>query len=161
MTKLIEDLLALQTLLRLGDSASPEQKADIEALRAGIPEPILAHFLRQLAAGRKGVALVRNGVCGECHLRISHAMNHMLGRSSDLFVCENCGAFIAAVPTETAPVATAAPAAKPRRRRAVKKPQLAAVQSSPTELAVRAPATDIPVVSPQAPASAPGETVAA
>lgn len=115
MTKLIDDLLALQTILRLGDAASPEQKAQVESLRAAIPTPILSHFLRQLAAGRKGLALVRGGVCGECHIRLSHAMVHMLGRSNDLLLCESCGAFVALAPEEKTALASAPVAPKVRR----------------------------------------------
>ncbi len=126
MTKLIEDLLALQTLLRLGDTASPEQKAQIEALRPAIPAPILAHFLRQLATGRRAVAFVRHGVCGECHIRTAHSLAHLLRQSNDLMVCENCGAFVALAPEETsAPVAVAAPVVR-RRRVAKKVPAVAA-----------------------------------
>ncbi len=124
MSKLTEDLLALQTLVRLGETASPSQKEQIEKLRTGIPQPILAHFFRQIANGRRGIALVRNGVCGECHLRLAHGMVHMLGRSNDLLVCESCGAFVTLAPGE-APSARPALAATPKVRRVVKQQPVA------------------------------------
>ena len=120
MTKLTQDMLALQTLLRLGDSTSLDQKAQIETLRNEIPAPILAHFLRQIALGRRGIALVRSGVCGECHIRLSHAMVHMLGRTNDLLVCETCGSFVALAPEEAA--AAVKPVVLPKARR-VKTPR--------------------------------------
>lgn len=101
MSKLIDDLLALQNLVRLGDAATPAQKEQIDSLRATIPVPVQAHFFRQIANGRKGIALVRHGVCGECHLRLSHAMVHMLGKTNDLLVCESCGSFVTLAPGET------------------------------------------------------------
>jgi predicted nucleic acid-binding Zn-ribbon protein len=115
MTKLIEDLLALQSLLKLGETATVEQKARIDALRSEIPAPVLAHFLRQLACGRRGLALVRNGVCGECHIRLSRAMLQVLAASHDLAVCECCGSFLTLAPEE-APTGAVAEA-KPRRPR--------------------------------------------
>lgn len=116
MTKLTEDLLELQSILRQGGSATAEQKARIEILRAGIPTPVLSHFLRQIAAGRKGLAIVRGGVCGECHIRLSHALVHTLSRSDDLMLCENCGAFVVLSPEDKAAlVASAAVAPKARR----------------------------------------------
>lgn len=127
MTKLIQDLLALQTILKLGPAATPEQKDEIEPLKLAIPPAILGHFLRQLANGRRGIALVHHGVCSECHIRVSHATVHMLGRSNDLLLCENCGAFIALDPVDAAALAApAAPLPKPRR---VRKPRAVAIEA--------------------------------
>jgi hypothetical protein len=161
MTKLIEDLLALQSLLRIGDTASPEQKAQIEALRASVPEPILAHFLRQLAAGRKGIALVRNGVCGECHLRVSHAMNHLLGKAHDLLICENCGAYLAAAPVEATPAPAAAMTQKPKRRRTAKKPATGVVTKPLAGAAAEERATDVPLTTPPVTSPTTSVTIAA
>lgn len=52
------------------------------------------HFLRLLAAGRKGVGLVRHGVCSACHLRVADATVANLRQSADLPLCENCGAYL-------------------------------------------------------------------
>lgn len=127
MTKLIDDLFALQQLLTPGTQASPEQLEKINALRAEIPAPITAHLVRQIAGGRRGVVWVRNGVCGGCHLRLSHALVHMLGRTNDLMVCESCGAFVALAP-ESVPAAT--PALPPKKRRVVRKLQPAARETA-------------------------------
>jgi predicted nucleic acid-binding Zn-ribbon protein len=117
MSNLIEDLLALQSLVRIGETATLQQKTRIEELRARIPAPIAAHFFRQITNGRRGIALVRSGVCGECHLRLSRAMVAMLGRTNELLVCESCGAFVALAPEEKAMLAPA-----PRVRRVARTP---------------------------------------
>ena len=114
MSKLVDDLVTLQGLMQLRVTASPEQAQQIEALRGEIPPQVLAHFLRQIANGRRGIALVRNGVCGECHLRISQAMSAMLGHTNDILVCETCGAFLA--PAPDARTVIAQPTVLPRRR---------------------------------------------
>jgi len=98
MSKLIDDLFALQELVRADTAALPETRDRIEKVRAEIPELIAAHFFRQIANGQKGVAYVRHGVCGACHLRLSHGLAHMVGRTNELMVCESCGAFIALAP---------------------------------------------------------------
>jgi predicted nucleic acid-binding Zn-ribbon protein len=114
MSKLIDDLFRLQSLVRSAQPASPEQREQIERLRAEIPEPIAAHFFRQIATGQKGIAYVNHGVCSACHLRLSHGLVYMLGRTNELMVCESCGAFIAPAPAAVTP-----PVPLPRVRRVV------------------------------------------
>lgn len=116
MSKLIDDLFTLQQLVRGGEAASAEVRDRIEELRADIPEPIAAHFFRQMANGRKGVAYVHHGVCGACHLQLPHGLAHMLGHTNELMVCESCGAFLVLAPESCA---VAAPATR-RARRVVK-----------------------------------------
>lgn len=118
MSKLTDDLFAIQGLMRLGASASVEQRAQLETLRAEIPAPIAAHFFRQLTNGRRGIAYVRNGVCGGCHLRLAHGLVHMLGRSNELLVCESCGAFVTLAPDAQA---VPGPTPLPRAKRVTKK----------------------------------------
>ncbi|PTX94582.1 hypothetical protein [Opitutus sp. ER46] len=120
MSQLVDDLLTLQNLVRLGDAATAEQKGQIEKLRAAVPPAISNHFFRQLRGGRRGIALVRNGVCGECHLRLSHAMVHMLSRSNDLLMCESCGTFVTLSPEDKHAIGAVAAGVtiKPRATRA-------------------------------------------
>ncbi|WP_158277533.1 hypothetical protein [Opitutus sp. ER46] len=66
----------------------------IEALRAKVPAPVLAHFLRLVAQHRKGVAEVRNGVCSQCHIRLPASMAAVMVKSDDIHVCEQCGSFL-------------------------------------------------------------------
>ena len=67
MRNIMDRLLAVQ---KLQFTAGPKV-VGLEKLRAEIPAPILARFDRFGARGKNGVALVRNRVCSECHLRIT------------------------------------------------------------------------------------------
>jgi len=42
----------------------------INSVRAKVPEPILGHCDRQKSRGKLGIAPVRGGVCGACHLKM-------------------------------------------------------------------------------------------
>lgn len=92
-------------------------KAGIEKLRGQVPAPVLDHFDRLMAQGRKGVAEVNHGVCGGCHLRLPAAIVVPSAEHDDLEICENCGAYLI-FPSPDDVVATK-PVAKPRRRRMV------------------------------------------
>ena len=72
MSSMIEALRNLSNLQDLefgGDrgAAAEKQAADLRAL---IPLPILGHYDRLRARGKKGLALVRNNVCGGCHMSL-------------------------------------------------------------------------------------------
>jgi predicted nucleic acid-binding Zn-ribbon protein len=71
-----------------------EDKTETLALRAQVPNAILVHFDRMLAQGRTGVAPLRNGVCGGCHIRIPSAHIAGMRASHELDVCDQCGTFI-------------------------------------------------------------------
>jgi predicted nucleic acid-binding Zn-ribbon protein len=90
----MEQLLALQKLQFEARSRSAESKAAIEKLRENIPTPILAHYERLVLRGKKGVAVARNGVCGECHLRITVAKLVTLAYSDEVQLCDNCGRYL-------------------------------------------------------------------
>jgi predicted nucleic acid-binding Zn-ribbon protein len=96
--QIIQSLKELQSIARasksgriaVGAPLSPRQVA----LRAGVPNAILGHFDRMLAQGRSGVAPLRNGVCGGCHIRIPRAHIAGIRASHELDVCDQCGTFI-------------------------------------------------------------------
>jgi predicted nucleic acid-binding Zn-ribbon protein len=119
MSKLTDDLFALQTLLRLGAAATAEQREQLEALRSQIPAPMVSHVARQIAAGRRGIAYVRNGVCGECHLWLPHAMVYVLARTNEVLVCESCGTFV----TPASESRVTPPVALPKVRRVRRAPE--------------------------------------
>lgn len=110
MNPYLETMQLLQHRLRAGATA------DTDALRRRVPAPVLAHFDRMIAQGRKGVAEVSHGVCGACHLRLPVVVVVPSAEHADLQLCDNCGAYLI-FPTEE--TATEAPVIKPRRRRAV------------------------------------------
>jgi hypothetical protein len=115
----IESLLRAQPLLRRGNWDGVEQQVVLKGLRNRIPAPILAHYLRALESGRNGVALVRHGVCGECHIRIPSATSANLSDYKDVHLCENCGCYLMPSPEE-APAMACSPKPAPAvlRRRA-------------------------------------------
>jgi mono/diheme cytochrome c family protein len=71
MRPLIEKLYELQSLLLPVASKEAAALERVRQLRATSPAPFLAHFDRLVTHGRRAVAVVRNGVCGECHMRLA------------------------------------------------------------------------------------------
>lgn len=121
MRELMERLLTLQNLELAARKSGRE--AEREKLRTTIPEPILGHFDRLLARGKKGVASIRQGVCTECHIRVPMGTLLTLAHGSDIQVCGNCGRYLH-LPESELPGAQPPkpPARKPRKRR---EPELA------------------------------------
>lgn len=97
---IIETLLKLQQLAPPGAPIRPQQQTTLQQLRATVPVPVLAHFDRMAAWGKKGVALVRHGVCGECHMRVPTATVASLVSPRDLYLCESCSCYLLLPPEE-------------------------------------------------------------
>jgi predicted nucleic acid-binding Zn-ribbon protein len=121
MRELMESLVSLQTL-EMG-SKKPGKEAERERLRAAIPAPVLAHFDRLLARGKKGVSVIRKGVCSECHIRVSSGVMQTLAHGSDIQICGNCGRYLQLPDSELPGKAEEKPeekpvVRKPRRKRA-------------------------------------------
>jgi predicted nucleic acid-binding Zn-ribbon protein len=125
MRKIMDHLFALQKLEFAARARTPAPPVEVEKLRAEVPAPILAHYDRLTARGKKGVALARNGVCSECHLRITGAKLVWLTAGSDVQLCDNCGRYLC-LPIEP-PVELVAP-----------KPPAAAVKRTRREVATHA-----------------------
>ena len=120
MNSIIETLLAIQPALMKPGITPAERQAAINKIGAAVPEPIAAHFLRCIAIGRRGVALVRHGVCGECHIRVASATVQNLADPTDVHLCESCGCYLLLPPDEmpatAAVIAPASIAARVKRR---------------------------------------------
>jgi hypothetical protein len=115
MKEMLECLLRVQNM-ELGIERVPSGGAGPEEMRKKIPAQILQHFDRLLARGKKGVAYVRLGVCGQCHMQVAVGLQAMLRRQDNLYRCENCGCYLYAV-EEEAPVLEMPPrSVKPARR---------------------------------------------
>jgi predicted nucleic acid-binding Zn-ribbon protein len=118
--QVMESLLVLQQILLKRARPTSAAKEDITRLRSGIPEGVMGHFDRLLARGKKGVAIARNGVCSECHLKISSGTLASLPHRNDIHLCDSCGRYLY-LPPETmksVPENSPAPAKakKPRRK---------------------------------------------
>jgi predicted nucleic acid-binding Zn-ribbon protein len=128
MIDALTSLLKLQAL-DFNEAKTPEQEGEVTALRARVPQPILAHYDRLVARGKKGVAVVRNQVCTGCHMRLPIGTINTLMQDQDIQLCDTCGRYLyllspaeeapAAAPADAAPAAKPAtkPAAKPRKRK--------------------------------------------
>lgn len=117
--KIIERLFELQEL-EIGPKAdSPASRRAAAAIRQEIPPTVLGHYDRLMARGKKGVALVRHGVCCGCQMRLASGAYAALLRDTDICVCDNCARYLLLAPEETR--ATAAPAAAPPKPAARKR----------------------------------------
>ena len=96
--QIIQSLNELQLIARASKTPRPVAGAPLSPrqifLRAEVPTAILGHFDRMLAQGRSGVAPLRNGICGGCHIRIPRAHTAGIRGSHELDVCDQCGTFI-------------------------------------------------------------------
>jgi hypothetical protein len=97
MNELIENLLKLQSLTSDKTAAAGMGK-QIEALRSNVPAPVLLHYDRLVARGKKGLAGVRNQVCTGCHMQVSRNTVMTLMRGDDLQICEACGRYLYLLP---------------------------------------------------------------
>jgi predicted nucleic acid-binding Zn-ribbon protein len=115
MTQVLETLLQLQAH-ELGGHSQSATGATTDELRKKLPSHILQQYDRLRERGKKGVALVRHGVCGQCHMQVALGLLALLHRQDDIHRCENCGAYLC-LTEEPAPVLEMPPrATKPGRR---------------------------------------------
>ena len=90
MKDILQNLYTLQTLDLSGLRANSPQAT---ALRAGIPDGMLANYDRARARGKKGIALVRNHVCTNCRMQVPVAVTASL-KAGMIQVCGNCGLYL-------------------------------------------------------------------
>jgi predicted nucleic acid-binding Zn-ribbon protein len=111
MIDYLTNLLKLQALDfdEIKDKDAETHRAE---LRASIPQPILAHYERLVARGKKGVAIVRNQVCTGCHMRLPIGTINTLMQNQDIQLCEMCGRYLYLPETPETPAAEAVPAPK-------------------------------------------------
>jgi hypothetical protein len=102
MKILVESLLALQNLMLPPTPSTPEKEAMITELRKLVPPPVLSHFDRLVVRGKKSVALVRHGVCTECHIRVPVGTLASLITPHDVYLCDSCSCYLL-LPVEEVP----------------------------------------------------------
>lgn len=103
--KVIQRLFELQGLEMGPKAESPEARRLAEAIRKEIPEQIKAHYDRLRARDKKGVALVRHGVCTGCQMKLASGIYAHLLRDEDVAMCDSCARYLLLAPDETAPAA--------------------------------------------------------
>jgi hypothetical protein len=99
MKELFANLLRLQAI-DFDEITEREAGMTNLELRQKIPAPILGHYDRLVARGKRGVAIVRNQVCSGCHMQIPMGTITVIMRGEDIQVCENCGRYLF-LPDET------------------------------------------------------------
>jgi predicted nucleic acid-binding Zn-ribbon protein len=122
MNDLLQNLLKLQAL-EFNETTEKDPAAKIEELRKTIPQPILSHFDRLVARGKKGVAVVRNQVCTGCHMRLPIGTINTLMQGLDIQLCDSCGRYLYLPDPAEAQfvekIEATKPAAKSRKRKAL------------------------------------------
>src|SRR5258705_12171616 len=118
----MQNLFELQTL-EFGSIGNKSNASQVAELRSQIPQPVLAHYDRLTERGKKGVAIVRNQVCGGCHMLLPIGTINTMMQGHDFQLCDSCGRYLYLPdPVESAVVETVAaakPARKPRKRKAL------------------------------------------
>jgi predicted nucleic acid-binding Zn-ribbon protein len=93
INELMARMFELQTL-EFEDVIQPTTEKRIAGLRKKIPAPILAHYDRLCARGKKGVALVHHQTCTGCHMRVPLGVVLELQHGEDVRCCDNCGRYL-------------------------------------------------------------------
>ena len=113
----LENLLALQNIELVPGKATPERDTQILALRARIPQRLLAHYDSLMANGRKGVAVVRDRLCGECRQPVvTRALDGFIS-GRPIPICLHCRRFLYWPEPEADDRSMAVPRARPTPRR--------------------------------------------
>ena len=130
MRTLIENLFTLQKLMLPSAPSTPERQTRIDELRKLVPPPVLTHFDRLVTRGRNSVALVRHGVCSECHIRVPVGTLASLITPHDVYLCDSCSCYLL-LPSEEVPEALLPAKVKPVARRTRAKPTPPAIVPAP------------------------------
>jgi len=125
MKELLRNLVTLQTL-EFGTARDKNAKATMADLRAKIPPPMLEHYDRLVARGKKGIAAVQNQVCTGCHMRLPIGVIMTLRHEQDIQLCDSCGRYLYLPETEAKAESPALavevkPVKKAPRRKAIRK----------------------------------------
>ena len=92
MNGILQNLLKLQGI-EFGPEAD-KHKSQATKLRASVPAAILGHYDRLRMRGKKGIALVRNQVCGGCHMSVPIGMIATMMKQEGIQLCGSCGRYL-------------------------------------------------------------------
>ena len=97
----MKDIIAnLVTLQEIQFSGKKLPQPEIDALRKSVPDPVLGHYDRLVARGKKGVAPVQNGICKGCQIQIPIGLVNSLIVGASISTCGNCGRYLCLLPEE-------------------------------------------------------------
>jgi len=91
MNAVLQNLLRLQAIEFSSEKAS---ESELVKIRESVPAPILGHYDRLVARGKKGVAIVRNHTCTGCYMRQPIGKITILMRGDDIQLCDSCGRYL-------------------------------------------------------------------
>ena len=91
MKKLMKNLVTLQDA---GTGKAGANEKLVAELRAAIPPPILVHYDRLIARGKKGIVPVRHQTCSGCHMRLPIGVITTLMHGTDIQLCDSCGRYL-------------------------------------------------------------------
>lgn len=124
MNELLKNLERLQAL-ELEETKDAKKRALIEELRGMIPPPVLGHYDRLMARGKKGIVAVRNRVCSACHMGVPVGTVATIMHGTDIQLCGSCGRYLYLPEGEGTQMLVQATevktTAKPRRKKAAPK----------------------------------------
>lgn len=109
--RLVLELNSLEDILNTFSQQqvkTTEVMAQIEKLRAQIPENILRLHDNMRRRGKRSVAVLRNSVCAGCHMRVPIGAMPALMQGNTAQTCQNCGRLLyvaATVATKAEPKA--------------------------------------------------------
>jgi predicted nucleic acid-binding Zn-ribbon protein len=89
----MQNLFELQSL-EFEETVQPDNEQRIKRLRAQIPAPVLGHYDRLCASGKKGVARLNHQICGGCHVSVPLGTVLDLKHGEDVRFCDNCGRYL-------------------------------------------------------------------
>jgi len=115
--KVMELLYELQQLELGGSLDSEEVKNKIENLRGQIPPNILGHYDRLMRRGKKGVAVVTDSNCPECHMCLATGTKAQLMRAEDIVICDTCARYLIYKPNKATENGLPRPVARAPRKR--------------------------------------------
>ena len=121
MKPITEKLLELQLLMLPQAPVQGEAADRVKQLREEVPGALLAHFDRLVAKGKRAVACVRHGVCGECHMRVPSGEAASLARTDDVVLCETCSCYLMQAPEEIAELKKLREEARARRLQKIRR----------------------------------------
>lgn len=111
--EVIELLYSLQQIELGDDPTSKKNQKAIAEIREKLPPSILGHYDRLMKRGKKGVAIVHNTNCPECHMTLPSGTRAQLLRGEDIVLCDTCARYLLFKPEETSvPVKAKAKAKK-------------------------------------------------
>ena len=94
MKEIMEALLKLQEAQIRAELKPGEENSTTRKWRKAVPKPVQGHFDRLRSRGKKGIAVIRNGTCTGCYIKVALGVMLTLRNETDIQLCGNCGRYL-------------------------------------------------------------------